>query len=217
MSLAVSTFQSTGGSGNDTLANFENLLGSTYNDHLTGDANANIVDGADGDDVIEGGAGSDTLIGGNGTDTLTYINAGSAITVNLATATAQNTGGAGTDRISSFENLTGSAFNDTLTGTGSNNIIEGGLGNDTIAGGSGTDTLSYASASSGITLNLASTSAQITGGLARTLYRPSKVFSARPSTIPSPERPATTPSMAGMAAIRSAMSTPHRASRSICH
>lgn len=44
--------------------------------------------------------------------------------------TAQNTGGAGTDTFVNFENLTGSAFNDTLTGDDGANILTGGNGND---------------------------------------------------------------------------------------
>ena len=47
-----------------------------------------------------------------------------------AQGTAQNTVGAGTDTLFNFENLTGSAFNDTLTGNGSANILSGLAGND---------------------------------------------------------------------------------------
>lgn len=155
VNLATSTAQNTGGAGTDTISNFENLTGSAFNDTLTGNSSAN---------VIEGGAGNDTMNGSGGTDTLTYANASAGVTVNLATATAQNTGGAGTDTISSFENLTGSAFNDTLTGNSSANVIEGGAGNDTMNGAGGTDTLSYATASAAVTVNLATTAAQGTGG-----------------------------------------------------
>lgn len=164
VNLATATGQNTVGAGTDTLSNFENLTGSAFGDTLTGDANANVIDGGYGDDVIEGAAGNDTLTGGAGTDTLSYKNAGSAVTANLATATAQNTVGAGTDTISGFENLIGSAFNDTLTGDGSTNFIEGGAGNDTMNGAGGTDTLSYASATAGITMNIATATAQATGG-----------------------------------------------------
>ena len=61
--------------------------------------------------------------------------------VSLAVTAAQNTLGAGTDKLSGFENLTGSAFNDTLTGNGLANRIDGGAGNDIINGGAGNDTL----------------------------------------------------------------------------
>jgi Ca2+-binding RTX toxin-like protein len=111
------------------------------------------VDGGTGDDKILGGSGNDSLIGGNGTDTADYSNATSAVTASLATTAAQNTGGAGTDTISSsVENLAGSAYNDTLSGNDSANILTGGAGNDsirprigtdTINGGAGTDTVDY--------------------------------------------------------------------------
>lgn len=124
-----------------TLAGAATLSGSSGADTLTGSSNADTVNGNSGNDLIEGGAGNDTLNGGNDTDTLTYASAGSAVTVDLSNGSAQNTSGAGTDTISNFENLTGSAYNDTLTGTSSANILLGGDGNDSITGGSGNDTL----------------------------------------------------------------------------
>ncbi len=139
------------------------LTGSGFNDTITGGS---------GDDIIEGGAGNDTLNGNGGTsDTVTYVNAASAVTVSLANGAAQNTVGAGTDTLSNFENLTGSAFNDTLTGTAGDNIIDGGAGNDTIdggngddtmIGGAGTDTATYVSAAAGVQVSLAIATAQYT-------------------------------------------------------
>jgi Ca2+-binding RTX toxin-like protein len=164
ISLALATAQVTGGAGTDTISNFENLTGSAFNDTLTGDGNANVIDGGAGNDTIQGGAGNDTLTGGAGTDTATYAAASAAVTVNLATLTAQNTVGAGTDTISGFENLTGSAFNDTLTGDGNANVIEGLAGNDTMNGGAGTDTLTYIDATAAVTVNLATVTAQNTVG-----------------------------------------------------
>ncbi|MCY1370203.1 RTX calcium-binding nonapeptide repeat (4 copies) [compost metagenome] len=67
-SLAVTTAQATGGSGSDTLLNFENLVGSNFNDILTGNAASNILDGGLGNDVLIGGAGADHLFGGAGLD-----------------------------------------------------------------------------------------------------------------------------------------------------
>lgn len=63
----------------DTLSLIEGLVGSDWNDTLTGDALANYLDGgsgndslngADGHDRINGGFGADTLIGGDGADVL---------------------------------------------------------------------------------------------------------------------------------------------------
>jgi Ca2+-binding RTX toxin-like protein len=61
--------------------------------------------------------------------------------VSLAINSAQNTGGAGTDDLLSFENLTGSAFDDVLTGSSGANVLSGLAGNDTLNGEGGADTL----------------------------------------------------------------------------
>lgn len=113
--------QSTGGAGVDTLVSIENLTGSGRADTLHGNGGTNMLDG------------------GDGTDTLSYARAAGAVTVSLATTAAQATGGAGTDTVLQFENLTGSAFDDLLTGSGSANLIDGGLGADTMRGGAGND------------------------------------------------------------------------------
>ncbi|MNG85267.1 Bifunctional hemolysin/adenylate cyclase precursor [compost metagenome] len=63
--------QATGGAGTDSLSNMENLVGSMFNDNLTGDGNANILSGLAGDDILSGGGGDDLLIGGTGSDTMT--------------------------------------------------------------------------------------------------------------------------------------------------
>jgi Ca2+-binding RTX toxin-like protein len=55
----------------DTYKNLENLIGSRFNDKLTGNAVANKLDGAAGSDTIDGSRGNDTLIGGAGNDILT--------------------------------------------------------------------------------------------------------------------------------------------------
>jgi Ca2+-binding RTX toxin-like protein len=124
-----------------TITGVPTLNGSSGADTLTGSSGNDTVNGNAGNDTIEGGAGNDTLNGGADTDTLAYTNAGSAVTVDLSNASAQNTGGAGTDTISNFENLTGSAYNDTLTGNSSANVINGGDGNDSITASGGNDTI----------------------------------------------------------------------------
>jgi Ca2+-binding RTX toxin-like protein len=116
-------FGSHGDAEGDTLFNFEKLIGSNF------------------DDTLEGNAGANTLTGGAGIDTVSYENAGGGVTVNLTSTRAQVTGGAGSDTLSGFENVTGSQFVDTLTGTTGANAIDGGAGNDRIIGGGGADTL----------------------------------------------------------------------------
>jgi Ca2+-binding RTX toxin-like protein len=75
--VTVSTLQTdpqeTGGAGVDTLIDIQNLMGSNFNDHLTGDNEANVISGGLGDDVLIGGVGSDTLTGGGGNDTFTWV------------------------------------------------------------------------------------------------------------------------------------------------
>ncbi|KAB2863023.1 MAG: calcium-binding protein, partial [Bauldia sp.] len=183
------------GAGDDTVQitgnSVDQVLGGSGNDRISTDAGNDAIDGGAGDDILDGGAGNDTLLGGAGRDTLiggtgndtlnggadvdtaSYAAATSAVTVNLATTAAQNTGGGGTDTLNSIENVTGSNFNDTLTGNSGDNRLEGGAGNDTLSGalgddvldgGAGTDTASYASATSAVAVSLAITGAQNTGG-----------------------------------------------------
>ncbi|MDR0277883.1 MAG: type I secretion C-terminal target domain-containing protein, partial [Paucimonas sp.] len=71
VNLALAGQQNTVGAGLDTLVSIENLIGSDYNDTLTGDGNANVLQGGLGNDVLNGGGGDDLLIGGRGDDTLT--------------------------------------------------------------------------------------------------------------------------------------------------
>nr|HDS0983376.1 hypothetical protein [Pseudomonas putida] len=58
------------------------------------------------------GTGNNILNGGDGIDTASYAFATSAVVASLAVTTAQATGGSGSDTLLSFENLTGSNFND---------------------------------------------------------------------------------------------------------
>ncbi len=166
--------QNTGGAGVDTLVAVENLLGSAFDDTLTGNNGANMLSGGAGNDTLDGGAGNDVLNGdagndlliggagndvlngGLGVDTASYATATAAVTVNLGLTTAQITGGAGTDTLTTVENLIGSNFNDTLTGDGNANVLEGGAGDDVMDGGAGVDTASYASAASAVTADVAS-------------------------------------------------------------
>jgi Ca2+-binding RTX toxin-like protein len=163
---AVSGGDATG----DTISNFEGVTGSDYNDTLTASAAGSVLYGGLGNDTLIGGAGYDILYGQGGTDTLSYVNSSAGVTVNIATNFVAG-GDAAFDTIYQFENLTGSANNDTLTGTSGVNTINGGNGNDTIdggagadtlSGGAGTDTLSYANSSAGVTVNLATSA--VSGG-----------------------------------------------------
>ncbi|MBK7170604.1 MAG: calcium-binding protein [Gammaproteobacteria bacterium] len=92
------------------------------------------------DNVITANGNNNVLNGGRGIDTLSYAGTTGAVTVSLALAGAQATGGSGNDALRNFENLTGGSGNDSLTGSSLGNVLDGGAGNDTMAGGKGDDT-----------------------------------------------------------------------------
>ncbi|WP_052121325.1 calcium-binding protein [Inquilinus limosus] len=57
----------------DTLTGIEQVMGSGFDDTITGDANGNTLWGLAGDDVLTGGSGADVLKGGAGNDTFRYV------------------------------------------------------------------------------------------------------------------------------------------------
>ena len=94
--------------------------------------------GQGGEDTLEGGQGSDDLDGGGGTDTLSYAGSSAGVTVDLGAGTASG-GDAQGDTFSNFENITGSAHDDSLTGDSGDNVLTGGGGADSLSGGAGDD------------------------------------------------------------------------------
>ena len=142
------------------IQNFENVIGSLYNDTITGNSSANVLSGAagndslfgldgndslsggDGDDYLDGGFGFDTINGGNGNDTTSYAFYGGPIVANLTTGVVSFPGNSTlTDTLISIENLIATNGNDSVTGNSSANVLSGAAGNDTIIGGLGSDTL----------------------------------------------------------------------------
>ncbi len=61
VNLGVTTAQTGGHAVGDTLFNIENIIGSQYNDTLTGSSAANIITGGKGNDTMTGGAGADVF------------------------------------------------------------------------------------------------------------------------------------------------------------
>ena len=136
---------------------FENVVGSAFNDGIFGNNEVNVLEGADGDDVIHGFAGDDFLSGGAGTDTALFSAAPNGVTVDLnqqiseedfasvvagdSPAVFAATGGAGNNVLSGFENVAGSQNDDIITGDSNDNVLNGNGGNDTLLGGGGNDTL----------------------------------------------------------------------------
>lgn len=101
-----------GGAGPDT------LYGGAGNDTVAAGSGDDSVDAGDGNDWVSGNAGNDELIGGAGWDWVDFISATAAVQVNLGTGLAT---GEGSDSLSGFEAVRGSAFDDTLIGDGGNN------------------------------------------------------------------------------------------------
>ena len=170
VSLAVTTAQATGGSGSDTLIAIENLNGSNYNDNLTGNAAGNLLNGGAGNDVLNGGAGLDRMTGGEGSDTYYVSSAGDVVIETNATV---STGGSDTvytylDAYTLGANVENGRLLATgvaaLTGNSLNNTLFAAAGNNVLNGSTGIDTASYAYAGSAVTVSLAVTTAQATGG-----------------------------------------------------
>jgi Ca2+-binding RTX toxin-like protein len=143
--------------GIDTLLNINIVYGSAQNDVLTGSTAADLVEqfeGGGGNDTIDGGA-IETVLQYN-SNRVSYLNAASAVTVDLAAGTA--TGGAGDDVLININMVRGSGYADTLIGSNStvwSEQFEGRGGNDTINGMGGIDQVRYDGAASAVTVNLA--------------------------------------------------------------
>ena len=152
-----------GNGGNDTLTglNANDLLdGGDGNDTLTGGGGNDSLYGQIGDDTIAGGTGNDTLYGGDGVDSLQGGDGADTMYGESGNDTLD--GGIGDDVLEGGthnDTLTGGAGNDTLRGGAGVDLLIGGAGGDRFNGGSGAvgevDTVSYAAATAGVTLNLA--------------------------------------------------------------
>lgn len=171
----------------------DNISGGDGDDSIYAGDDNDTIDGGEGNDFIDGGAGDDTMTGGNGNDlyvvdslgdvvielggggidevrtTFDYSLVGTEIE-NLTITGAVGRAATGND----YNNkIKGSAGADTILGLGGddsisandgNDTVDGGAGNDWMDGGVGVDVLSYASATAGVSVNLALTGAQNTGG-----------------------------------------------------
>jgi Ca2+-binding RTX toxin-like protein len=138
VNASLTSNSGSGGAGNDTFVQVDNLAGSAFNDSLEGDGVNNVLFGRNGNDTLTGHLGDDTLSGDAGVDTGNYAAAPAAVTANLTTGVAT---GDGNDVLSNVENMIGSAFNDDLIGSAGNNLLRGTNGNDLLRGVAGNDTL----------------------------------------------------------------------------
>jgi len=106
-------FVKVGGVVEDTISDFENVIGGSGNDRLTGDGFNNVLIGVSGDDAIFGKNGNDRLFGFDGRDLIE--------------------GGRGSDK------LDGGDGKDRLRGDAGFDELHGGAGNDVLIGGRGGD------------------------------------------------------------------------------
>jgi Ca2+-binding RTX toxin-like protein len=170
VSLASAGAQATGGSGTDTLISIEHLIGSGFNDSLTGNTGNNILHGGAGSDFLNGATGADTMLGGDGTDSYAVDHAGDLVSEsNSSLATGGNdivysylAACTLTANVERLRLMLAGASNGT--GNGLDNILYAGDGNNVLDGAAGNDTVSYAFAGSGIIVSLATAGAQATGG-----------------------------------------------------
>jgi Ca2+-binding RTX toxin-like protein len=127
----------------DILVSIENVIGTGRGDRLTGNEEANTLDGGKGemDDILAGLGGADTLIGGAGlTDFADYLASPEGVSVNLETQ-ENRYGHAEGDRLVDIEAVRGSRHDDELIGDENFNSLLGERGNDRLSGGTFIDTL----------------------------------------------------------------------------
>ena len=157
----------------DRLLNIEGVIGSRYDDIFYGTAETQTFSGGAGDDTFYASSGADTIDGGDGRDLVSFASMTGAVDISLSNAGRQSIGEADTIRLTSIENLIGTAFNDRLvagdggselTGGTGDDILVSGAGGDRLIGKDGTDTVSYELARAGVAVDLNLTQAQATGG-----------------------------------------------------
>ncbi|MFC7296972.1 calcium-binding protein [Herminiimonas aquatilis] len=115
--------------------NITNLIGSIYNDSLTGKAG--------GGSTLTGGGGADVLTGVGTNNTASYAGS-TAVSVDLFDGTGSG-GDAQGDTLFNIQNVLGSSGNDVFFGNSAANIF---------TGGGGIDTVSYSHSTLDVTINL---------------------------------------------------------------
>ncbi len=164
----------------------DTLIGDDGDNVLAGGAGDDILIGGGGDDVLIAGPGFNDFQGGDGVDTVDMSAIATGVTIALGWFGWQ--GGA---RFTDVENLIGTAFADNLSANISSGSLYGGAGDDVLRavgygdslfgesgddvlhagpmadvldGGDGNDTVSFATAASGVSVNLSVVGPQNTGG-----------------------------------------------------
>ncbi len=147
--------------GTDTVSGIENVIGSSFDDVISGSAEINtlvggsgsdVLDGRDGNDVFDAGSGDDSVIisalgsnkvdGGTGSDTIDYsATAGVSIDVDGSNSVVAIHDGEN-DSVKNVENVIGSdSAKDVILGDAKDNAFTGNAGDDTLSGEAGADVL----------------------------------------------------------------------------
>ncbi|MGB1286007.1 MAG: beta strand repeat-containing protein, partial [Aggregatilineales bacterium] len=137
------------------------LIGTDGDDILNGSGSDERIEGRAGNDVIFGSAGDDTLLGGADNDTLDYtrLAGGDSVYVDLAGNVGEvyTVTGAliGTDTVTGFETVIGTANDDDLRGDATGNILNPGTGGmDIVNGRGGIDTVDFSTRNTAIDVSL---------------------------------------------------------------
>ena len=104
----------------DRFDSIENVLGSQFNDSITGN---------DADNMLKGNRGNDTLVGGGGSHATTSNNGAFALGADVLIGDDGN------------DTLRGGHHDDNLDGGTGNDVLEGGADRDVLSGGDGDDIL----------------------------------------------------------------------------
>jgi Ca2+-binding RTX toxin-like protein len=94
-----------GGTIEDTIRNFENVIGGSGNDTITGDGLDNALFGGQGDDTLAGGGGSDTIDGGAGVNVAVFTGVAANYTVSFGAGETLVKGADGTDTLTNIQTL----------------------------------------------------------------------------------------------------------------
>jgi Ca2+-binding RTX toxin-like protein len=164
----------------DTLVQISDLLGSGFNDSLSGNAGSNGLYGGAGNDTLVGNGGADLLVGGSGADFFdggdgfdmaSYAASSAGVYINLVAGRGYY-GDAQGDTLVNISDLVGTNFsdslsgdagdnwlyggggNDKLVGNGGNDVLIGGAGADVLSGGAGINAASYEASSAGVWIDL---------------------------------------------------------------
>lgn len=131
----------------DRISDIKGIIGSKYNDHLSGN---------DLDNVFRGGPGRDVIDGQGCIDTADYSDKSSPVAVSLDGPRQVEVlvGGVPEDIISNIENIVGGSGNDRLIGDSGANSFRGGPGQDYIDGGEFLDRADYSDKAASVRVTL---------------------------------------------------------------